>query len=177
MNQNSEQNTELTGHEELFCQLYVNGGHGYTGEKLRCYGKAFNDDPDFEFYDKTEISIKSNMLMRSEKISKRIRELTDERQAQDESIAIKMQMTDTLLSIMSETSRAQYKDKFGVKLSPAPLRAVSVNAARLLADLYPIKHETENKLKIEAEGGIIFNVIAPVAKTERKDEGETEEGS
>ena len=63
---------------------------------------------------------------------------------------------------MEETASSKYTDKFGVDLSPAPLRvAVSVNAAKALMDIYPIKHTQESKLRIEGDNGIIFNVIVP----------------
>lgn len=63
---------------------------------------------------------------------------------------------------MSETSSAEYTDKFGVPLSPAPLRAVAVNAAKALMELYPIKCSQETKLRIDGgEGGVVFNVIVP----------------
>ena len=51
---------------------------------------------------------------------------------------------------------------FGVPLSPAPLRAVSVNAAKALMDIFPIRHKEENRLRIEgSDGNVIFNVIVP----------------
>ena len=53
-------------------------------------------------------------------------------------------------------------DRFGVPLSPAPLRAVSVNAAKALMDIFPIRHKEENRLRIEgSDGNVIFNVIVP----------------
>ena len=89
-----------------------------------------------------------------------------------EAIAVKLQVTETLKSVMEETSTAKYKDKWGMDLSPAPLRAVAVNAAKALMDLYPIKHAQEAKLKIEGGGdnGIIFNVIVP----QKENNGEEE---
>ena len=58
-------------------------------------------------------------------------------------------------------------------LSPAPLRAVSVNAAKALMDIFPIKYKEENRLRIEgADGNVIFNVIVPTnpLKDEQKEE-------
>ena len=63
---------------------------------------------------------------------------------------------------MEETSNNNYVDRFGNKLSPAPLRAVAVNAAKALMELYPVKHSHETKLRIEgSNAGIVFNVIVP----------------
>ena len=70
-------------------------------------------------------------------------------------------MAETLKSVMAETAKNEYIDKFGVALSPAPLRAVSVNAAKALMELYPIKHSQEDKKKGDGGGNIIFNVVVP----------------
>jgi hypothetical protein len=88
-----------------------------------------------------------------------------------EVLALKLQLTETLKAVMEETATARFEDKFGVSLSPAPLRAVSVNAAKALMELYPVKHVHEAKLRIEgADGSVIFNVVVPETKKETKDE-------
>ena len=75
---------------------------------------------------------------------------------------VKLQVTETLKAIMDETATSDYTDRFGVPLSPAPLRAVSVNAAKALMDIFPIRHKEENRLRIEgSDGNVIFNVIVP----------------
>ena len=58
---------------------------------------------------------------------------------------------------------AQYTDRRGTKLSPAPLRSVAVSATKALMEMYPVKEAQVNKLNIEGagEGGITFNVIVP----------------
>ena len=87
-------------------------------------------------------------------------------------MATKLQITETLKAVMEETAKAQYTDRFGVDVSPAPLRAVSVNAAKALMDLYPIKHVHESKLRIEgSDGNVIFNVIVPETQN-KKDENQ-----
>jgi hypothetical protein len=79
---------------------------------------------------------------------------------QMETLALKLQLTETLKAIMEETATAKFEDRFGVSLSPAPLRAVSVNAAKALMELYPVKHVHEARLRIEgADGKVIFNVV------------------
>ncbi|NDW09936.1 hypothetical protein D0T56_09770 [Dysgonomonas sp. 520] len=94
-------------------------------------------------------------------------------QSETETLAVKLQVAETLRVVMEETSTAQFMDKFGVSLSPAPLRAVSVNAAKALMDLYPIKYAQEAKLRIEgSDGGVIFNVIVPETKPKEKGDEE-----
>ncbi len=66
------------------------------------------------------------------------------------------------LYVNGGTATSDYTDRFGVPLSPAPLRAVSVNAAKALMDIFPIRHKEENRLRIEgSDGNVIFNVIVP----------------
>jgi hypothetical protein len=98
---------------------------------------------------------------------------TDNRQEM-ETLALKLQLAETLKAVMEETATASYEDRFGVALSPAPLRAVAVNAAKALMELYPVKHIHETRLRIEGAGGsVIFNVLVPETKenaNEEKDE-------
>ena len=143
----------LTKAESLFCDLYINGGREFAGQHCKCYREAFQDSG-------SGVSLKS------------IKKLSEQQQTDTEAIAVKLQVTETLKAVMEETSTAKYKDKWGMDLSPAPLRAVAVNAAKALMDLYPIKHAQEAKLKIEGGGdnGIIFNVIVP----QKENNGEEE---
>lgn len=74
---------------------------------------------------------------------------------------------DIVSAILEETSNSNYSDRFGNLLSPAPLRAVAVNAAKALMELYPVKYAHETKLRIEGDnGGVVFNVIVPGNRTE-----------
>jgi hypothetical protein len=97
---------------------------------------------------------------------------TDNRQQADtETLALKLQLTETLKAVMEETATASYEDRFGVALSPAPLRAVAVNAAKALMELYPVKHIHETRLRIEGAGGsVIFNVVVPEIKENGNEE-------
>lgn len=144
----------LTSREEDFCNLYVLGDAKFAGKHCKCYRKVFSTDED-------TTPISSRELLSQPHIQARVRELMKTVQADTEMQAIKLQVTETLKAIMEETSTRNYQDKWGIDLSPAPLRAVSVNAAKALMDLYPIKHFQETRLKIEGEGGIVFNVIVP----------------
>lgn len=148
---------------QMFCELYVLGGVAYAGQHTKCYRAAFNipeKDPDIKgFY-----AIQSKLLLSQPHVSQCIKELFEENINEDETVAVKLQVADTLRAIMAEASTLVCKDKYGQKVSPAPLRAVAVNASRALAEIFPIKHVEETKIKIEGGGGITFNVVVPSAK-------------
>lgn len=150
--------TKLTDREEQFCFLFVYGNHEFAGQHTKCYMEVFGEDS-------KNMTVKSHHLMKEPHILSRIKELYTVLQHETENIAIKLQVAETLKAVMEETSTAQFSDKFGVCLSPAPLRAVAVNAAKALMELYPIKHVQESKLRIEgSDGNLIFNVIVPEIK-------------
>lgn len=145
----------LTAQQEQFCQLYVCGGLNFAGQLSKCYKEVFGEDY-------TDVNVEARRLVRESPVMARIKELSAAMTNETESIAIKMQITETLRSIMEETANNNYTDRFGNKLSPAPLRAVAVNAAKALMELYPIKHAHETKFRIEGgENGVVFNVIVP----------------
>lgn len=146
----------LTEPEEEFCQLFVCGGAEYAGQRDKCFKEVFGEQT------AESISLCSRRLTAKPHVAARIRELGEMLQCENENIAVKIQVAETLKAIMEETSTAQFSDKFGITLSPAPLRAVAVNAAKALMDLYPIRHEQEAKLRIEgSDGKVIFNVVIP----------------
>ena len=164
--QPENKNTTLTESEENFCELYVYGGAEFAGQHVRCYEEIFGEGL-------RNVSVTSRRLLSQPHIASRIKEMITELQTETETLAVKLQVAETLRAVMEETSTAQFMDKFGVSLSPAPLRAVSVNAAKALMDLYPIKHAQEAKLRIEgSDGGVIFNVIVP--ETKPKENGDEE---
>ena len=113
----------LTKAESLFCDLYINGGREFAGQHCKCYREAFQDSG-------SGVSLKSRRLLGKPHISERIKKLSEQQQTDTEAIAVKLQVTETLKAVMEETSTAKYKDKWGMDLSPAPLRAVA--AALLL---------------------------------------------
>ena len=160
-----QQDGVLTPDEGRFCQLYVAGGVGYAGQLGKCYKEVFAQD------DK-DVLLDARALLRQPQIVARIKELMVPFQSETEVMALKMQLTETLRSVMEETSTRNFTDKYGAPASPAPLRAVSVNAAKALMELYPVKHTHETKLRIEgSEGGVVFNVIVP----EKRYENDAEE--
>lgn len=144
----------LSDEEDKFCELYVSGGPLFAGNHRKCYEEVFGKSKN--------VPIASRLLLARPHISARIREMIDSVQFDVETIAARLQVAETLKAVMSETSTAEYTDKFGVPLSPAPLRAVAVNAAKALMELYPVKCSQETKLRIDGgEGGVVFNVIVP----------------
>ncbi len=145
----------LTAQEEEFCDLYVRGGPEFAGKQTKCFREIFGEEV-------ANANIASYHFIRDPRIHARIKEMTSSTQYEAETIAVKLQVAETLKSVMEETATREYADRFGQPLSPAPLRAVAVNAAKALMDLYPVKHASESRLKIEnGQGGVIFNVIVP----------------
>lgn len=156
----------LTSQQEQFCQLYVCGGLKYAGQLVKCFKEVFGEDY-------RDVNLQARQLVRQPAIMARIKELAADMASETESIAVKMQITETLRSIMEETANNNYVDRFGNKLSPAPLRAVAVNAAKALMELYPVKHANETKLRIEgSNNGVVFNVIVPSNQPHEEETGE-----
>lgn len=150
-----ETKKQLSDGELKFCELYIYGGSEYAGQLVKCYEEAFG-------YDTQNVKIVSRKLLSQPHIVSKLKELTEEVFNDIEHTAIKLQISETLKAVMEETATANYEDKFGVPLSPAPLRAVSVNAAKALMELYPVKHIHETRLRIEGDkGAVVFNVVVP----------------
>lgn len=147
---------KLSAQEEQFCQLFVNGEAGFAGKCAKCYREAFSDDSEKAY-------LHARKVFSRPQVRARIKGLLAEADTDLETLAVKLQTAETLKAIMEETAEASYTDKFGVGLSPAPLRAVSVNAAKALMEIYPVKHAGEAKGKSEGNSGVIFNVIVPAA--------------
>ncbi len=161
---------ELTELEMQFCDLYVNGGLEFAGRPKKCYVEVFGERA------AKNPNSAANYLMHKPHVLAHIKALLSSERFELETMAVKLQVSETLKAVMDETATSDFTDRFGVPLSPAPLRAVSVNAAKALMDIFPIKHKEENKLRIEgADGGVIFNVIVPTNTPKDEREEETQE--
>lgn len=146
----------LTDEELQFCELYVNGGLEFAGRPKKCYAEVFGEKAV-----KNPCSA-ANYLLHKPHVLAHIRELLSSERFEMETAAVKLQVTETLKAVMDETATTDYTERFGVPLSPAPLRAVSVNAAKALMEIFPVKHKEESRLRIEGgDGNVIFNVIVP----------------
>jgi len=149
----NDKKVKLTLQEKEFCELYVYGGSEFAGQAEKCYQ---------EVYGETErVFVSCRRLLGELHVQARIKELEDKLQSETETIATKIQVTETLKSVMEETSSAMFQDRYGMSLSPAPLRAVSVNAAKALMELLPIKHGHDKAKGEGSKGDIVFNVIVP----------------
>lgn len=147
---------ELTVQEAAFCDLYVNGGIEFAGQPVKCYREIFGTSS-------RDTSAARSLLLQP-RVSARVQEMMSTQRHEMETAAVKLQVAETLKAVMAEAATHSYLDRFGMPLSPAPLRAVSVNAAKALMDLYSIKHAQESRLRIEgSDGNIVFNVIVPQA--------------
>lgn len=147
-------NSTLTDREKLFCELYAVGDAPFVGNAARSYAEAFQS--------KSRLNRKeADKLLEREDIREYLDSL--ENRSYEEARYMKKYLTANLMSILDECATAQFTDRRGTKLSTAPLRSVAVNAAKALADLYPVKEAQVNKLSLEGagEGGITFNVIMP----------------
>ncbi|WP_165045053.1 hypothetical protein [Dysgonomonas sp. ZJ709] len=153
---------KLTDAQIEFCTLYVYGDCEFAGQHIKCYREVFGEDT-------KNIAVASRKLLAKPQVQAKIKELLAGLQTETENIAVKLQVAETLKAVMEETSSAQFMDKFGISLSPAPLRAVSVNAAKALMELYPIRHVQESRMKIDGgTTGIVFNVIVPENKSDEE---------
>lgn len=149
---------ELTEEEKLFCQLFVSGTAPYAGNATKCYTDVFHESG-------INVGYRSRQLLKKPAVQAYILEL--EEMSEETASGLKRFLTQNLIKIIEETSSAQYCDRRGNPLSPAPLRSVSVQAAKALMDMYPLKEAQVNKINIEGgENGITFNVVVPDAKPE-----------
>ena len=151
--------TQLTDKEVLFCELYVSGTAPYAGNAVKCYSEVFHVD-----------GINTRHLAKKLLAKQSVKDYIQELDAlnQEETNDMKRYLTQNLMQILEETSTAQFRDRRGTILSPAPLRSVAVSAAKLLADMYPVKEAQTTNVNLEGCGecGITFNVIVPEVKTE-----------
>lgn len=153
---NDKESKPLKEEELQFCDLYVNGGLEFAGRPLKCYKEVYGEKAV-----KNPASAASYLLSKPQ-VQAYIKEMMSSERFGMETMAVKLQVAETLKAVMDETATSEYTDRFGIPISPAPLRAVSVNAAKALMDIFPIKHSQESKLRIEgSDGNVIFNVIVP----------------
>lgn len=149
------ENQQLNEKEKLFCELFMNGTAPYAGNALKCYSEVFKDDG-------INANHRAKTLLRKPAIKAYIKEM--EEMDAEEAASMKRYITQNLMRIIDETSTAQFYDRRGTSLSPAPLRSVAVSATKALMDMYPVKEAQVNRLNIEgdgAEGGVTINVIVP----------------
>lgn len=161
----------LTEQEQKFCLIYTNGPAPYNGNEVRCYQLVFNDSTEApKGKEEVKIALKAHDLMAREEIKTYIDKLNA--LSVINATTLRPRLTQTLLKIMDECSVAQYEDKWGVKLSPAALRAVAVNAADKLTQMYGIKEDIAHKISLEGVDGegITFNLIAPQPAPKPEDE-------
>ena len=162
--------TNLNDKEKKYCLIYTNGPAPYNGNAIRCWNLVFNEDTRAPFgQDEIEISLRANEFMEREDVKKYIESLNAASVINSETL--RPRITQTLLKVMDECSTAVYEDRWGVKISPAALRSVAVNAASKLTDMYGIKEDIAHKISIDGGdgNGITFNLITP-QPTKKEDE-------
>lgn len=162
--------TKLSDKEQKFCLIYTNGPAPYNGNKVRCWQLVFNGSTTLpRGEEEVEIALDASKFMQRDDV----KEYIDSINALSivNASTLRPRITQTLLKIMDECSTAQYEDRWGIKIQPAAMRAVAVNAASKLTDMYGIKEDIAHKIQIEGSDGdgITFNLIAP-QPTKKDDE-------
>lgn len=162
--------TKLSDKEQKFCLIYTNGPAPYNGNEVRCWQLVFNGSTTLpRGEEEVEIALDASKFMQRDDV----KEYIDSINALSivNASTLRPRITQTLLQIMDECSTAQYEDRWGVKIQPAAMRAVAVNAASKLTDMYGIKEDIAHKIQIEGSDGdgITFNLIAP-QPTKKDDE-------
>lgn len=149
---------KLTREEQLFCELYANGDAPFAGNAAKCYEEAFNVSGG-------NIRAKAIRFLARNDIQEYLNEL--DKLTFEEAKYMKKFLTQSLSKIVEECSTAQYVNRKGALISPAPLRSVAVSASKALMDMYPVKEA--QRLNIEGDdegGGITFNLIMPEQQKE-----------
>lgn len=162
--------TKLSDKEQKFCLIYTNGPAPYNGNEVRCWQLVFNGSTTLpRGEEEVEIALDASKFIQRDDV----KEYIDSINALSivNASTLRPRITQTLLKIMDECSTAQYKDRWGIKIQPAAMRAVAVNAASKLTDMYGIKEDIAHKIQIEGSDGdgITFNLIAP-QPTKKDDE-------
>ena len=148
--------TILSDKEKEFCELFCCDDPSFAGNKIACYKAVFLEGSD------TKASIKANELLASPAVNNKINDLMS--RSLEDNMFLKQRVLKSLLSVMDETRTANFSDKYGIRLSPAPLRAVSVNAARTIADICGWRGGDGANINIGEESNVTFNVIVPTPK-------------
>ena len=117
MNEDTQQNMELTAQEEAFCDLYVHGGMEFAGQILKCYRKIFGGTASMRD------SAQARSLLLQPRMMARVKEMLSTEQYEMETAAVKLQVAEPLKAVMAEAATQNYIDRFGAPLSPASVVA------------------------------------------------------
>lgn len=149
----------LTEEEKLFCELYANGDAPFAGNPVRCYEEAFG---------KAGGTVRSKALqfLCRKDVQEYLNDL--EKLTFEETRYMKKFLTRNLTKIVEECATREFLNKKGNPISPAPLRSVSVQAAKALMEMYPVREAQRINLESENGTGITFNVIVPEKQKENK---------
>lgn len=148
----------LTPQEAKFCLIYVNAPAPYAGNALKCYRAVFLDGGE---NNDIEDSLAASEIMRKKSVKERIEELENLNAVS--AASLRPRLTQNLLKIMDECSQAVYSDRRGTPLSPAALRAVSIQAMKTLNEMYAVKEDIAHKISLEGASGsgVTINIVSP----------------
>ena len=88
----------LTEQELQFCNLYVNGGLEYAGQPKKCFVEVFGEDTVKNPY------ASANYLMNKPHVLAHIKALLSSERFEMETMAVKLQVTETLKACLLYTS-------------------------------------------------------------------------
>ena len=115
MNEDTQQNMELTAQEEAFCDLYVHGGMEFAGQILKCYRKIFGGTASMRD------SAQARSLLLQPRMMARVKEMISTEQYEMETAAVKLQIAETLKAVMAEAADTELH---------RPLRGASLPGVR-----------------------------------------------
>lgn len=158
------ENGTLNEQEENFCQLLVNASAPFAGNPRKCYASIYHVEED------AVAMAKAKKLLVRDDIKARLNELREVNEFTAENL--KNRVAAGVLKIAEECSVAEYRDRRGVKQSPAALRSVAVNAYKTLNEMYGLREAIQQDVNIKSNGtgGIVFNVIQPSAENTEEPE-------
>lgn len=91
----------LTEQELQFCNLYVNGGLEYAGRPKKCFVEVFGEDTVKNPY------ASANYLMNKPHVLAHIKALLSSERFEMETMAVKLQVAETLKAVMDETATSE----------------------------------------------------------------------
>lgn len=154
---------ELDYKTKEFCELFAGGPKGFIGDSFECCKHVFGDEAGA-----TDFQIKkfARGILAREDVKEYLNEL--DKTVNEEQRFMKGFLTENLKSIVKEMSTTCYNDRKGKPVCPSMMRAVAVNAAKSLMEMYPVKDSRTDEIPING-GSVTFNVIVPQKKKETEE--------
>lgn len=157
---------DITQQEVDFCELYIYGGSLFSYKPETCYMASMEGmDEDDIFTNLSEAISKSKYirlgkkLLQQKHIKDYIRSLIQSEDKDYRKETIKEMMIDVYSRIMIDASSAEITDMDDNKYVPAQQRAVAIQAGKALAELVPVRDDTD--LDASKGSAQIFLTVTP----------------